>query len=37
VQGIIAERRGKTRLYLKVDFIQKGASLAVDDWEVERI
>jgi len=37
VQGIIAERRGKTRLYLKVDFIQQGASLAVEDWEVERI
>jgi transcription antitermination factor NusG len=37
VQGVIAERRGKTRLYLKVDFIQQGASLAVDDWEVERI
>lgn len=37
VQGVIAERRGKTRLYLKIDFIQQGASLAVEDWEVERI
>jgi len=37
VQGIIAERRGQSRLYLKVDFIQQGASLAVEDWEVERI
>lgn len=37
VQGIVVERRGKSRLYLKVDFIQQGASLAVEDWEVERI
>jgi transcription antitermination factor NusG len=37
VEGIVAERRGKLRLYLNVDFIQRGASLAVYDWEVERI
>lgn len=37
VQGVVVERRGKSRLYLKVDFIQQGASLAVEDWEVERI
>jgi transcription antitermination factor NusG len=35
VEGIVAERRGRMRLYLSVDFIQKGASLAVNDWEVE--
>ena len=37
VEGVVADRRGEMRLYLKVDFIQQGASLAVDDWEVERL
>jgi len=37
VEGIVAERRGQMRLYLNVDFIQRGASLAVYDWEVERL
>jgi transcription antitermination factor NusG len=37
VEGVVAERRGQMRLYLNVDFIQRGASLAVYDWEVERL
>ncbi|MFO1096253.1 MAG: hypothetical protein U0992_23550 [Planctomycetaceae bacterium] len=37
LEGVVAERRGQMRLYLNVDFIQRGASLAVYDWEVERL
>ncbi|MBL8850293.1 MAG: hypothetical protein JNG89_11440 [Planctomycetaceae bacterium] len=37
VEGVVAQRRGKLRLYLNVDFIQRGASLSVFDWEVERL
>lgn len=37
VEGVVTERRGEMRLYVRVDFIQQGASLAVNDWEVERL
>jgi len=37
VEGLVAKRSGKLRLYLNVDFIQQGASLEVFDWEVERV
>lgn len=37
LEGVVATRRGQMRLYLNVDFIQRGASLAVYDWEVERL
>lgn len=37
LEGVVATRRGQMRLYLHVDFIQRGASLAVYDWEVERL
>lgn len=35
VEGVIFERRGKTRLLLRLEFMQQGASLVVEDWEVE--
>lgn len=36
-EGIVISRQGKERLLVAVRFLQQGASLALDDFEVERI
>ena len=36
-EGQIAERRGKRRLIVIVNFLQQGVSVELDDFEVERI
>jgi len=37
VQGQVVERRGETRLVVAVNFIQRGASLELGDWEFEPV
>lgn len=37
VEGVIIERRGGHRLLLAVDFLQQGASVSLEDWDVERL
>jgi transcription antitermination factor NusG len=37
LMGQVLERRGERRLLVAVNFIQRGASLDLADWEVERI
>lgn len=37
MEGIVISRQGKERLLVSVRFLQQGASLALDDFEVERI
>lgn len=37
LQGQVLERRGERRLLVSVNFIQRGASLELGDWELERI
>jgi transcription antitermination factor NusG len=37
LQGQILERRGERRLLVSVNFIQRGASLELGDWELEKI
>ena len=36
-EGTVVNRRGKTRLMVSVDFLQQGASVLMEDFEVERI
>ncbi len=35
VEGTIIRREGKSRLLLAVKFLEQGASVALEDWEVE--
>lgn len=37
LEGIVISRQGKERLLVAVRFLQQGASLALEDFEVERI
>ena len=37
LEGTVMERRGRTRLFVAVDFLQRGASMAVDDFLLEPI
>jgi len=37
LQGSVLERRGERRLLVCVNFIQRGASLELGDWEIERV
>jgi transcription antitermination factor NusG len=37
MEGVIVQRRGESRLLISVDFLQRGASIAVDDFDVEAI
>jgi len=37
LEGIVLTRRGKTRLLVSVDFLQRGASVEVDDFLLEPI
>ncbi|MCE9608449.1 MAG: antitermination protein NusG [Planctomycetia bacterium] len=37
MEGVVISRQGKERLLVAVRFLQQGASLALDDFEVERI
>ncbi|MCX7427623.1 MAG: antitermination protein NusG [Planctomycetia bacterium] len=37
LEGTILDRRGQTRLLVSVDFLQQGASVAVDDFLLEPI
>ena len=36
-EGIVLERRGETRLLVTVRFLQQGASVLIDDCQVEKI
>jgi transcriptional antiterminator RfaH len=36
IAGIITQRQGQTRLHVAVNFLQQGASLVIDDHDVER-
>jgi transcriptional antiterminator RfaH len=35
LEGVVLKRRGKDRLLVAVEFLQQGASIALDDFEVE--
>jgi len=35
IEGHVVTRRGKTRLLVSVDFLQQGASLSLEDYDVE--
>jgi len=35
IEGVVVKRRGKDRLLVAVQFLQQGASVALDDYEVE--
>ena len=35
LEGTVIKRHGETRLLVSVDFLQKGASVAIDDFQVE--
>lgn len=37
LEGVVLQRRGKTRLLVAVNFLQQGASVAVDDFYLEPI
>lgn len=37
LEGVVISRQGKDRLLVAVRFLQQGASLALEDFEVERI
>jgi len=37
LEGSILKRRGQTRLFVSVDFLQQGASVAIDDFLLEPI
>jgi transcription antitermination factor NusG len=37
IEGVIVQRRGPTRLLVAVNFLQQGASVALDHCEVERV
>jgi transcriptional antiterminator RfaH len=37
LEGVIVSRQGKTRLFVAVRFLQQGASMALEDFDVERV
>jgi len=37
VEGVILQRRGEERLLVAVEFLQQGASLLMEDFQVERL
>jgi len=37
LEGVVLTRRGKTRLLVAVDFLQQGASVEIDDFQLEPI
>ena len=37
IEGTVTERRGKGTLFVAVHFLQQGVSVALDDFETERI
>lgn len=37
IEGAIVRREGKDRLLIVVDFLRQGASIVVDDFEVEKV
>ena len=37
LEGLVIRRRGQDRLLVAVEFLQQGASVQIDDFEVERI
>jgi len=37
IEGVILKRPGPTRLFVSVNFLQQGASLSVEDFQVERL
>lgn len=37
LEGEVIERRGERRLLVALNFLQQGASVAMDDWELERL
>jgi transcription antitermination factor NusG len=36
-EGIVLRRNGKTRLLISIDYLQRGASLEIDDCFLERV
>ena len=37
VEGIVIRRRGQTRLLVAVDFLQQGASMLIDESQLEPV
>jgi hypothetical protein len=37
LEGTVLERRGQTRLLVAIDFLQQGASMAIEDYLLEPI
>lgn len=37
LEGVVVSRQGKTRLFVAVRFLQQGASMALEDFDVERV
>jgi transcriptional antiterminator RfaH len=37
IEGVVVSRRGQTRLLVSVAFMQQGASIEIDDFQVEPI
>jgi transcriptional antiterminator RfaH len=37
MEGVIVRRQGQSRLIVAVNFLQQGASVSVDDWEVTAV
>ena len=37
LEGIVVERRGQSRLLVSIDFIQQGASVAIEDYLLESL
>lgn len=35
LEGVVVKRQNKHRLLVSVDFLQQGASVSLDDWELE--
>lgn len=35
--GIVFQRRSQSRLLVQVDFLQSGASVEINDWELEKV
>lgn len=37
LEGVVVERRGERRLFVAVEFLQQGASVQMEDFQVERV
>jgi hypothetical protein len=37
LEGVVIKRHGQDRLLVAVSFLQQGASIKIEDFEVERI